>query len=256
MGYQKHNQSGFSVVEGLLVVLVIAAIGFAGYYVWHAQTQKTAKTTEKSVATKTAAVSTVKPIELTLLSGVKSTATPLTYSRDTASVIENIVSFSQPTDWRDDADTTAEGCVSSGIANCLGQTMIVPENEDEAGATYPDYFVVTVSAIKTSDAAKTVFANHWQDSDQAASAAYSTFTTTAGISGFKYDFEPTTPTTSNDNAYLEHVAYGISNGTYVTILDVSYFNRSNGSFANKDKTDYGKYAATVEQIAKTLHLSN
>lgn len=256
MGYQKKNQAGFSMVEGLLVVLVLVAIGSVGYFVWHSQAQKTSKTTEKSVTTKTATVSTVKPVELTLLSGVKSTATPLTYSRDTASVIEDIVSFAQPDDWRDDADTTALGCVESGIANCLGQTMIVPADEGENGANYPDYFVVTVSAVKTSDDAKTVFANYWQDSDPGAADAYTTFTTTAGTSGFKYDFEPITPTTANDNAYLEHVAYGISNGTYATILDVSYFNRSNGSFANKDKTDYGQYAATVEQIAKTLHLSN
>ncbi len=256
MSCQKKNQSGFSVVEGLLVILVLVAIGAVGYYVWHTQAQKTSKTTKNSVTTKTVAASTVKPIDFTLLSGVKSTATPLTYSRDTASVIEDIVSFAQPSDWRDDADTTAEGCVSSGIANCLGQTMIVPENEDETSANYPDYFVVTVSAIKTSEDAKTVFAKKWQDSDQGASAAYSAFTTTAGVTGFKYDFEPITPTAANDNAYLEHVAYGISNGTYVAILDVSYFNRSNGSFANKDKTDYGQYAAVVEQIAKTLHLSN
>lgn len=31
------NQKGFTLVESLLVILILAVIGFAGYYVWHSQ---------------------------------------------------------------------------------------------------------------------------------------------------------------------------------------------------------------------------
>ena len=31
------NEKGFSVFEGLLIILVVAVIGFGGYYVWHTQ---------------------------------------------------------------------------------------------------------------------------------------------------------------------------------------------------------------------------
>ncbi len=31
------NESGFTAVEGLLIILVLAIIGFGGYYVWHTQ---------------------------------------------------------------------------------------------------------------------------------------------------------------------------------------------------------------------------
>ena len=31
------NQKGFGLVEGILIVLVISALGFGGYYVWNQQ---------------------------------------------------------------------------------------------------------------------------------------------------------------------------------------------------------------------------
>lgn len=46
---QKYQQ-GFTAIEGLLIVLVLAVVGFGGYYVWHSQqtTITTAKTTAVS----------------------------------------------------------------------------------------------------------------------------------------------------------------------------------------------------------------
>lgn len=243
------NEKGFSALEVLLLILVVAVIGFGGYYVWRTQAQRSLNA--KSTTLKTTVANKAKPLTYTLSSGVKSSTPQLVYMRDTASNIDNIVSFMQPKDWRDDADTTADGC---GIKDCLGQTMIVPANEEEDGAKYPDYFVVTISAFQTTDDVKTIFMNNWQDSNAAAADAYSAFSTTEGIQGFKYDFEPTTPT-APDNKYVEHVGYGVSNGKHAAVLDVSYFNGAHKSFADKNKVDYGQYAATVDQIAKTLHLA-
>ncbi len=41
-----HTQKGFSLIEGLLIVLVISVIGFGGYYVWSQQDDKETNTTE------------------------------------------------------------------------------------------------------------------------------------------------------------------------------------------------------------------
>jgi competence protein ComGC len=48
------DQLGFSAVEGLLVILVVAVFGFGGYYVWHTQkdNNKSAVTASKSSASK------------------------------------------------------------------------------------------------------------------------------------------------------------------------------------------------------------
>ena len=41
-----NKQSGFMLVEGLLIVLVLSVIGFSGYYVWNQQQNKESKETE------------------------------------------------------------------------------------------------------------------------------------------------------------------------------------------------------------------
>lgn len=66
MNKLQKNQSGFGVIEGLLVVLVVAVIGFGGYYVVHSQktaarsnsaTSSTAKSTSANQSTATKAQS-------------------------------------------------------------------------------------------------------------------------------------------------------------------------------------------------------
>jgi hypothetical protein len=49
MGKYMNSQAGFTAVEGLLIALVLAVIGFGGYYVWHSQQPK--KTTATTPAT-------------------------------------------------------------------------------------------------------------------------------------------------------------------------------------------------------------
>ena len=35
------SQKGFAILEGLLIILILAVVGFGGYYVWHNQQSKT-----------------------------------------------------------------------------------------------------------------------------------------------------------------------------------------------------------------------
>ena len=51
------RQSGFALIEGLLIILILAIIGFGGYYVWHTQKQ-TDKTLDTAAATSQKAAST------------------------------------------------------------------------------------------------------------------------------------------------------------------------------------------------------
>ncbi len=46
--FRRFTQSGFGVVEVLLIVLALAVIGFAGYYVWHTQQSRADKDSSES----------------------------------------------------------------------------------------------------------------------------------------------------------------------------------------------------------------
>jgi len=50
----KNSKSGFTVVEALLIILVLAVVSFGGYYVWHSQHKtNTSPTSSSTVNTKT-----------------------------------------------------------------------------------------------------------------------------------------------------------------------------------------------------------
>lgn len=52
----KKTQSGFALVESLLIILILVIIGFGGYYVWHSQKQ-TNKTLDTAATTSQKAAS-------------------------------------------------------------------------------------------------------------------------------------------------------------------------------------------------------
>jgi Tfp pilus assembly protein FimT len=68
------NSNGFTVVEGLLIVIVVAVIGFGGYYVWHTQH----KTSPAKTAT-TAAVKTTTPSKSTAPTSTSSSTNSVKY---------------------------------------------------------------------------------------------------------------------------------------------------------------------------------
>lgn len=57
------NEKGFSAVEGLLIILVVAVIGFGGYYVWHTQhkAKPTVAITTKSATKPATSTKTTTP---------------------------------------------------------------------------------------------------------------------------------------------------------------------------------------------------
>lgn len=56
----KSGQKGFTVIETLLVLILLAILGFTGYYVWHSQT-----TADKTLSTAAKTSSTAPPVKST-----------------------------------------------------------------------------------------------------------------------------------------------------------------------------------------------
>src|SRR6476661_2191044 len=46
MGMLDKDQYGFAALEGILIVTILAVIGFGGYYVWHTQKSTKASSTD------------------------------------------------------------------------------------------------------------------------------------------------------------------------------------------------------------------
>jgi hypothetical protein len=84
----RNNESGFTVVEGLLTVLVLAVIGFGGYYVYHSQHKST-------LVTNTA--TTTKQVTSTTTS--KRVADPYAGWKTYHSIFNSGLSFEYPANW-------------------------------------------------------------------------------------------------------------------------------------------------------------
>lgn len=89
------NESGFSVVEGLLVLIVVLVVGFIGYYVWNSQRNNAAS----SAKTKTNSVSTSQKETATESSG-KSCTVVSVWSGSSGSVCA-------PNDWKKQSDDSS-----------------------------------------------------------------------------------------------------------------------------------------------------
>lgn len=61
----EENYQGFTVIEALLIILIVAVVGFGGYYVWHSQKINTLSTSpltnHKSASNKTTPIASTKP---------------------------------------------------------------------------------------------------------------------------------------------------------------------------------------------------
>jgi hypothetical protein len=111
------NQKGFTVVEALLFILIVAVIGFGGYYVWHTQHNKKTPVTTTSTSSKSS--TSTKPI-------TTATTTPNPYAgwKQYCSTYEKSC-FKYPSTW-----TLTNECSSS--APCPSSENIVLISPDKS----------------------------------------------------------------------------------------------------------------------------
>ena len=108
----KITQKGFTLVETLLVIIILAIIGLGGYYVWHTQHSKTLLTT---TSTNTNTNSSV-PVKVSTINKM--------------SLATGSVTFNLPKDWSTNT-TGASSCrieVASTIQSCLDGATVLPSS--------------------------------------------------------------------------------------------------------------------------------
>lgn len=105
------NELGFTAVEGLLIVLILAVIGFGGYYVWHTQHSKKASTPTTSALRKKAT----------------STTPPNPYAGwKTATLQYDKIMYQYPSSWTVTDKSVTYGCVTPGSDDIY---LTSPSNE-------------------------------------------------------------------------------------------------------------------------------
>ncbi|HUD07029.1 MAG TPA: hypothetical protein VMR34_04020 [Candidatus Saccharimonadales bacterium] len=125
------NSNGFTVVEGLLIVLVIALIGFGGYYVWHTQHKTSPAKTTTSTSTKS-----------TSPSSTKTTTAPNPYAGWKTYTLGQF-SFKYPTDWSvtDNSNMVyADGTEDDLVIESASFTTTAADSKG-----LPNYFIIDFS---------------------------------------------------------------------------------------------------------------
>jgi Tfp pilus assembly protein PilV len=106
-----NNQKGFTIVEALLIILILAVIGFGGYYVYHTN-NKTKSASASTTAAKTSTANSTK-------STVATAANPYSGWKTYTTKYEKIT-FQYPSNWtlKDNSLTMAEVNDDMAPVNC------------------------------------------------------------------------------------------------------------------------------------------
>lgn len=96
MNKQSQNQSGFSIVEGLLIFIIIALVGFIGYYVWHAssKTKSTYDSVAKTASSSNQESSKKSGSDVITIKDAGGTVTPVTSNTTSGSTTKTTTSSS------------------------------------------------------------------------------------------------------------------------------------------------------------------
>lgn len=103
----KSNQSGFGVVEGLLILIIVGILGFTGWYVWHSKNNAN-ENLNAAANTNLSTSSTKKKSTTTTGSNTSLKTGVLTYEK---------ASFKYPGSWTIVSSSKTNGSVSPGTDN-------------------------------------------------------------------------------------------------------------------------------------------
>ena len=228
------RQSGFALLEGLLIILILAIIGFGGYYVWHTQ-QQTNKTLDTAAATSQNSNHNSVNINMNNLELAKG-AVSLKYS-------DLWVSGDNSYDATGQQQCAGKPVTSNEL--CVDSVLLQLKNE---GITDTDHFGVLVNVYKRTN---TDSLHQWFDSDlgipNGEQTAYKDITINRQPAiFFEGDY-------GKDEA---RVYYAVSRGDYGVVLGSTFFRGQYYSYKNTNNIDYFKYRPDVEALAKSITIQH
>jgi competence protein ComGC len=242
MDIMNKDENGFSAIESLLVILVIAVITFGGYYVWNSQKNKAfiQSSTTTSLVNKPATTTSTNQ-----LSPVNS-----------LSLMNGKVTYVLP----DNLSTTKDGYAKTnhacgqtvyGSAECLDYITLYPKTEQ---FTNPDQFHITVAVFSSN---KLTNVTAWYNDFLGNYSINNTFTNLNinGLSAIGYygDINHATPTATTTSA---DIAYAVLSNNYGVLITSTLYNGNYYSVKNINNVDYFQYKSTIDTLAKSIKILN
>lgn len=179
-----NSETGFSAVETLLILLIIAVISFVGWFVWHTKQVADENLTNTTSSAPKFKRSTSPISKATTNSSAKSTS---------FRTKDGLVEVSYPSDWTNDGFTAA----SCGSVPCIGFTTFQPTSQKTANGPR-----VTVYEVKTSQSSKDWFTSVIRDG--------STSSNSTSINGYDTYYNDYATNVSDDMSYvLSHKGYSV-----------------------------------------------
>jgi prepilin-type N-terminal cleavage/methylation domain-containing protein len=227
---RRQKQSGFTVVEVLLVLILIAIVAFAGYYVWHSQkdTDKTLEATNKSSAQKSPSAddsSGQQADRLTLDSGK--------------------VSFVKPKGW---TNTAAEGACRGGDGvSCVDHLFLSPSDADKTQSG--DAFGISVSAFDNAGGKKL---SDWYWSDYSSGEVQTSDDT---VSSKVINGNEVYQRTQTTNSYVDKY-YAVRKGDTAVVIysRVSETHYTPGGASVDSHADNTRYQPQIDQIVSSVSI--
>ena len=210
------RQSGFALVEGLLIILILAIIGFGGYYVWHSQ-----KSIDKTNAD-------------TLKASQSSASTASTSSSKKILFANGTISLKLPIGWQEGGGDALNNCQTSNTDRgsdglpCLGGEVLFPAGSATNPNNLETIHVSTYTLVGSSNPKQWFFDDFWGSSG----AAPGDTAQNLKINGYDaYYYEQNN---STDGAYIDE-NYTIIHNNKVVYLWSRIKEASSNSDFTKDK---------------------
>ena len=214
------NHKGFTLVEALLVVLILAVLGFGGYYVWHShhKTKAVAATNTSTTATKT----------------VTKAANPYA-GWQTYKSSDNVYSIKYPATW-----VTSNHCSDLVNIECLN---LFPDQTSKTNFTNDVYVVEE----KTSLSPKS-----WYDQNIAPASSDTITSNSTSINNYTTYYVKDVNPSYTDDGYI------ISNNGYLVYLNFREHetNYGPGGTTVTSQIDHSQYLPTYNKIDNSIRFNN
>ncbi len=241
MGKLQKNELGFSVVEIVLVVVIVALIGTVGWLVYKNHHKTTTAAITTTLSTKpTTSTTTKTPTSTT-------SSTPQKYFLD-----NNQVSYTLPSGWEvatppSNLEPPCGNSFLSTLSKCNDEAILVLKSD---GFTNPDQFYVEISSFPLNN---NMTAQNFFNALGLAGTDNQVLSTNLTINGNSaYEYSATLPASSDGQSNEIIYNYALTSGNLGVLVSADLFSGNHYSYVTTN--NYLGYGNAVGKMANSISI--